>query len=104
MDRQIFGHPTDAGVQEEVPYIIAAGELHHAPTMFEEPGLLSLYPALLLGDARCVAKIDMWGSATRVAWYEIWEAVLAIATVCVRAAGKGGKAFRLGQYHRMLLA
>ncbi|KAL2055746.1 hypothetical protein ABVK25_003990 [Lepraria finkii] len=71
-ERRIFGHVTDSGVQQELPF------------------------DYLAGDARCIANIDIVGRPTMVAWYEIWEAILAIASLCVRGKGKGGKATGLG--------
>ena len=47
-------------------------------------------------DARCMIEIGIQGKATTTSWYEIWEAVIAIVAMCVRAE-KGGKAYRIGQ-------
>ncbi len=47
-------------------------------------------------DARCEATIDMAGKPTIGTWYEIWEAMVAIASMCIRAKDKGGKATGLG--------
>ena len=41
--------------------------------------------------------LDIRGKATSISWYEIWEAVLAVASMCVRALGKGGKAINIGE-------
>ena len=40
-------------------------------------------------------EIGIQGRATTTSWYEIWEAVMAIVAICVRAK-KGGKAYRIG--------
>ena len=48
-------------------------------------------------DARCQLKVDISGKSTSVTWYEIWEATVALSTMCVRAQDKGGKAFGLGE-------
>lgn len=45
-----------------------------------------------------MVNIDINGKATTVTWYEIWEAIMAISSMCVRAQEKGGKATGLGQY------
>ncbi|KAM0805897.1 hypothetical protein BDR22DRAFT_816768 [Usnea florida] len=47
-------------------------------------------------DARCQLKVDISGKSTSVTWYEIWEATIALSTMCVRTQGKGGKAFGMG--------
>ena len=49
-------------------------------------------------DARCKATVDISGKSTSASWYEIWEAMSALTSMCVRAHGKGGKAFGLGKY------
>ena len=45
-----------------------------------------------------MVQIGISGKPTSLAWYEVWEAVMAVFTMCVRNHGKGGKAFGLGQY------
>lgn len=47
-------------------------------------------------DARCEAIVDMSGKPTTGTWYQIWEATVAIASMCIRAKEKGGKATGLG--------
>ena len=42
--------------------------------------------------------IGISGKPTSITWYEIWEGVVAINTVCVRKNKKGGKAYRLGKF------
>lgn len=49
-------------------------------------------------DARCQASVEIAGKSTSATWYEIWEAMAALSTMCVRAYGKGGKGFGLGEY------
>lgn len=40
--------------------------------------------------------IDIAGEPTSGTWYQIWEATLAIGSMCIRANNKGGKAMGLG--------
>lgn len=69
---RIFGYPEDPGVQEKLPLILEGA------------------------DRKCQASIDIEGPATLATWYELWEAVTAVASMCVRQKGKGGKAKNLG--------
>lgn len=50
-----------------------------------------------IGDGKCELKIDIDGGPTIISWYEIWEAVIALASVCTRYKNKGGKARGLGK-------
>lgn len=43
--------------------------------------------------------LDIRGKATCISWYEIWEAELAVVSMCVHALGKGGKAINIGEYN-----
>ena len=47
-------------------------------------------------DARCEMFVDMTGNPTIGTWYQIWEATLALGSICVRGNKKGGKATGLG--------
>ena len=52
----------------------------------------------LIVDARCEATVDMAGEPTIGTWYQIWEAMVALASICMRGKDRGGKATGLGQY------
>ncbi|KAL2055283.1 hypothetical protein ABVK25_004621 [Lepraria finkii] len=54
-------------------------------------------------DARCMMVLDIRGKATRISWYKIWEAVLTVVSMCVRALGKGGNAINIGLRRNMYL-
>ncbi|CAD6589690.1 MAG: hypothetical protein ASARMPRED_004173 [Alectoria sarmentosa] len=69
---RIFGYSEDPGVDESLPFVLEAA------------------------DGKCQARIDIDGPATITSWYEIWEAVTAVANMCTRQKGKGGKAKGLG--------
>ena len=43
-------------------------------------------------------EVKITGKSTSATWYEIWEAVCAVAAMCVRAKDKGGKGFGMGEY------
>ncbi|KAL9069082.1 MAG: hypothetical protein Q9161_005729 [Pseudevernia consocians] len=63
----------------------------------EDPLVEEILPLTLEGsDRKCQAHIDIEGAATISSWYELWEAVTAIASMCTRQKGKGGKAKELG--------
>ncbi len=47
--------------------------------------------------------VDFDGRSTPSSWYEIWESVNAIAYMCVRPHGKGGKATGIGMYNNDLM-
>ena len=51
-----------------------------------------------IADARCQAVVGMTGKSTSASWYEIWEAMTALTAMCVRAHGKGGRAFGMGEF------
>lgn len=72
---RVFGYAEDTGVEEELPLVLEGA------------------------DRKCQAKIDIDGPATVATWYEIWEAVTAIANMCTRQKKKGGKAKGLGRCH-----
>lgn len=54
-------------------------------------------------DARCMVVIDIKGKASTTSWYEIWEATLTVASMCVRGLGKGGKAINIGKYTCLII-
>lgn len=70
--RQTFGHLPDQRVQVRLPVTYKAE------------------------DRRCMVKIDITGQPTGLSWYEVWEAVVALASTCVRGRQKCGKAAGLG--------
>ena len=43
-------------------------------------------------------EVGITGKSTSASWYEIWEAAAALIAMCVRASGKGGKAFGIGKF------
>ena len=54
-------------------------------------------------DARCMVVIDIKGKASTTSWYEIWEATLIVASMCIRGLGKGGKAINIGKYTSLII-
>ena len=46
-----------------------------------------------------MVTIDITGEPTGLSWYEIWEAVLALGSTCVRGKDKCGKATGLGWHN-----
>ena len=55
---------------------------------------MRLNPSIV--DARCEATVDTVGKPTIGTWYQIWEATVAIASMCMRVKNRGGKATGLG--------
>ncbi|CAD6591849.1 MAG: hypothetical protein ASARMPRED_005786 [Alectoria sarmentosa] len=51
---------------------------------------------IVIADYAPRASVEITGKSTSAEWYEIWEAMSALSVMCVRARGKGGKAFGLG--------
>lgn len=88
--RQTFGHLPDQRVQVRLPVTYKAGKNLR----------LLLHRACLLwiADRRCMVKIDITGQPTGLSWYEVWEAVVALASTCVRGRQKCGRAAGLGSY------
>lgn len=43
-----------------------------------------------------MVKIDIKGQPTGLSWYEVWEAIVALSSICVRGKQKSGKATGLG--------
>ena len=59
--------------------------------------MLSFY--LVLEDGRCQITINIARhTSTYTSWYEIWAATVAMASMCTRWKGKGGKARGLGKF------
>ena len=89
-NRVTFGHLPDQGVQVRLPITYKAGEILQ----------LLVRRAYLhcIADGRCTVKIDITGQPTGLSWYEVWEAVVALASTCVRGRQKCGKATGLGLY------
>lgn len=51
----------------------------------------------IIDGGTCQVEVNMSTEQTTLSsWYEIWEAVTAVATMCVRAKSKGGRARGLG--------
>ena len=93
---RIFGHPGDPLVEEELPLLLEEGKeaQHRTPNL--EIARLICSPISLIASGNCQVTIDIEGPATATSWYEIWEAVNAIASMCTREKNKGGKAKGLG--------
>ena len=92
--RQVFGRGSEPRVEVSLPRVLKA-------SMYS-PCECHVYVSLVVrsidhatADARCMIEIGIQGKATTTSWYEIWEAVMAIVAMCVRA-DKGGKAYRIG--------
>lgn len=57
---------------------------------------LTIFPLYSAGERRCMVIIEA-DDRSSTSWYEVWEAVNAIAYMCVRAKERGGKATRIGK-------
>ena len=82
----------------KLPHVVSASE--YSPVIQAASRLQRLEKNMGLNssivDARCEMKIDIAGEPTIGTWYQIWEATLAIGSMCIRANNKGGKAIGLG--------
>lgn len=97
---RVFGYAEDTGVEEELPLVLEGGKKSIVGvTPCNETARLTSSFVSLIADGKCQAKIDIDGPATVATWYEIWEAVTAIANMCTRQKKKGGKAKGLGRCH-----
>lgn len=90
-NRQMFGHLPDQRVQVRLPISYKAGKIL--------PLLLCRARSSCIADRRCMVKIDITGQPTGLSWYEVWEAVVALASTCVRGRQNCGKATGLGVYN-----
>ncbi|CAF9927366.1 MAG: hypothetical protein ALECFALPRED_003692 [Alectoria fallacina] len=88
-NRQTFGHLPDPRVQVRLPIAYRAGKILH-------PQAIRAGLSTCIADRRCTVKIDITGQPTGLSWYEVWEAVVALASTCVRGRQKCGKATGLG--------
>ena len=52
----------------------------------------------MIADGGSQLRIDVDGPATVSNWYELWEAVSALTTMCTRRNRKGGKAKGIGMF------
>ncbi len=93
---RVFGHPGNPIVEEELPYILEERKEAQPCTPDLEIARLICSPISLIASGKCQVIIDIEGPATVTSWYEIWEAVTAIASMCTRQKHKGGKAKGLG--------
>ncbi len=99
---RVFGSAEDPGVEEILPLGLEGGKRaepvnHFAPGQRTAQLIFSLPFSSRIADRKCQLSIDIDGPATIALWYELWEATTAIATMCVRAKSKGGKAKGLGK-------
>ena len=92
----IFGRPGNPIVEEELPLILGERKKAQCCTPDVEIARLICSPISLIADGDCQVLIDIEGPATVTSWYDIWEAVTAIASMCSRQKHKGGKAKGLG--------
>ena len=88
-NRHMFGHLPDQRVQTGLPITYSSGKMLHAISRARSPSK---------ADRRCMVTIDIVGEPTGLSWYEVWEAVVALASTCVRGKEKCGKANGLGLY------
>lgn len=87
-NRQTFGHLPHQRVQVQLPLTYTAGKI----LLFS----VSMSHLLYIADRRCMVKMDINGEPTGLSWYEVWEAVVAVASACVHERQKCGKATGLG--------
>ena len=95
--RQVFGVGSDPSIEVRLPYQLKASEyspVRKSASRFHNLGKHEI--EFLTVDARCEMVIDMTGKPTIGTWYQIWEATLALGSVCMRGNEKGGRATGLG--------
>ena len=59
---------------------------------------LSIFTDSQVADDKCVVQIFSTGESDISSWFEMWEAVTAVFSVCVRG-GRGGVFTRLGELY-----
>lgn len=94
-NRQMFGHLPDQRVQVELPITYTSSKIS-GPTIPLGP----LGCLLFIADRRCMVRMDIRGPPTRLTLYEVWEAIVALTSTCVRGNQRCGKASGLGLHDR----
>ena len=90
---EIFGRAGAPGVDVNLPYYLRAGRPLFRCSQIRTVMTNNLFSA----DGRAVVKIDSDGRTAISSWYEIWEAVNAVAYMCITPAAKsGGRATKIG--------
>ena len=87
-NRQTYGHLPDRRVQVQLPITYTSGT-----TM---PLLVHLHSHYVIANRRCMVKIDIKGQPTALTLYEVWEAIVALTSTCVRGRQRCGIASSLG--------
>lgn len=91
---RVFGPRGDPGVVENLPYNIGSGT-SIAPFDFQLTFSKSSFHET--EDVRCFANLFSTGKSDVASYYEIWEAVIALFSVCVRH-GKTGSIRGIGMF------
>ena len=96
-DTRKFGYAEEPGVQVELPLGLEAGKIDLLVSFKSRSSISDILIGFIrTADGKCQASIDIDGPATTASWYGMWEAVTVIASMCIRAKDKGGKAKKLG--------
>ncbi len=97
-DLAIFGRNGASDVEITLPLTVKASKsVLHDFTVHVYVVRANLGPRIV--DARAIIVVDFDGRSASSSWYEIWEAVNAIAYMCVRPQKKGGRASGIGKYN-----
>ncbi|MCJ1451984.1 hypothetical protein MMC28_002324 [Mycoblastus sanguinarius] len=88
--------------------VFAAMNADRAPLVFgdpQDPRVQVPLPLTLPGDSsgRCKVEVNKVGPSTTSTYYHLWEAVMAVGTMCLRSSQKGGKASGIGARGNMYL-
>ena len=91
---RVFGPSSDPTVTENLPHRIYSGEWDESPPFCS---LCVLTTSFEKADLKCSATVFTNGRPDVLSYYEIWEAVVAIFSVCTRY-GKTGSLRGLGKF------
>ena len=91
-----FGWTDDEDADEPLPFLLESRKFHRVTVIATSSRRDCSHntPA----EDSCQVLVDVPnGETTLSSWYEIWEAVTAVASMCVRNKNKGGSARGLGK-------
>ena len=108
VDLLIFGYEEDPSAKQILPFIL---ETSKCPALiqtavscpfvywYRQNGVFRIFTYGTVDEKRCQVLIDIpEGKTTLSSWYEVWEAVSAVASMCVRGKRKGGRSRGIGTH------
>ena len=92
-NRKMYGHVPDRRVQVQLPITYTSGTTRQCSFFVVT---CSISHDVMIADRRCMVRVDIKGQPTALTLYEVWEAIVALTSTCVRARQRCGIASSLG--------